>query len=177
VLALCRWVFRTFHRWGLSNKRVQYWAAAKFTIDNLLYYLVFICEIRTRLRAALKYVDEASFERKSLELEYGWSEEGRRLAMQRAPGGGDNEAYTCFCLSDLTAPSGWFASRLHTGSNKALDFLDFVLDCLDAGRLQPGDTLVLDNASIHKSVQVLPVISVIFDFLLIELVFMPILPS
>jgi transposase len=37
----------------------------------------------------------------------------------------------------------------HDGSNDAAVFCDFVIQNLSCGFLQPGDFLVLDNASIH----------------------------
>ena len=36
-------------------------------------------------------------------------------------------------------------------SNKQLDFLSFVVDCVQSGWLVNGDVLVLDNARIHKA--------------------------
>jgi transposase len=155
----------------MTVKNAHYWSANKFSLDNVLYYVVYTSEILAVPWQQLKFLDEASFQDRSLRRQRGWAEAGRALNLQRDPGSAPT--YTAFCLTDLTSARGYYLSNLHSGTNTSLDTLAFIVACLDSAHLSPGDTLVMDNASIHCSAEILPILDVVCDFMAIELVFLP----
>src|SRR5947209_8417365 len=83
-----------------------------------------------------------------LERHRGISARGRRIRVA-ALGGIGNESYTATLMTSLTNASGFVVSSLQVGGNNALKFLTLFWNLIWAGHLVPGDTLVLDNASIH----------------------------
>jgi transposase len=165
------WVYRTLRRLGFSVKKAQYWSRHKYTLNNVIYYTVYIGEILTIPWLRLKFFDAASFASRNLRRCKGWTEASRALELLIAP---DNApTYTMFCITNLSAPQGFFLSRPHSGSNCARDTLRFLVRCLHLRHLRQGDTLVLDNASIHNSAELLPILDLVFDFLQINMVFLP----
>lgn len=168
---VCRWVWRQFTRWNLTNKNCKFWCIRKFTFANVAYYLVYISEVLLLPLLSLKYLDEASFEEKSLRQRKGWSACGQRLAVQspysRSP------TYTVFCLTNLQHPTGFRLSIPRTGANTGHDFLKFFLLQIISGNLTAGDHLILDNAPIHTSRKVLPIASTLAAMVGFRLVFLP----
>jgi hypothetical protein len=51
---------------------------------------------------------------------------------------------------------------MRTSTNNAWDFLTFILEQINDGRLVEGDTLICDNASIHNAQDTLNIINEIF---------------
>ena len=59
------------------------------------------------------------------------------------------------------------------GTNNAVDFLDLIVDFLNQGVLIRGDILVLDNARIHKSAEIVGMLSIILDAAGVRMYFLP----
>jgi hypothetical protein len=60
------------------------------------------------------------------------------------------------------------------GANNAYSFLTFIVDCVSSGLLVRGDVVVLDNASIHKSVDILFPLFLLMNVAGITLWFLPV---
>ena len=60
------------------------------------------------------------------------------------------------------------------GANDAFDFLLFIVECVSLGVLVRGDVLVLDNATIHKSVDILQPLFMLMRVAGITLWFLPV---
>jgi transposase len=166
-----RWVGNVFKRWKLTKKQISWWCENKFTLLNIRYYITYTIEIKQIDPFKIHYEDEAKFEDKDLSMKHGYAFAGQALVQQREQKLG--HSYTAFALTDLRSPDGFVLGQFHTGNNNAVDYLEFILECLIAGHIQPGDYLVVDNASIHKSALILPILDIVFDFLDIKLIFLP----
>jgi transposase len=68
---------------------------------------------------------------------------------------------------------GFVVSDLRTGSNTALDFLEWVVSLFESRVIAAGDYLVLDNASIHTAEAIAPALTALFDSFHARLVFLP----
>jgi transposase len=62
---------------------------------------------------------------------------------------------------------------MRTSTNNAWDFLTFILEQINDGRLVEGDTLICDNASIHNAQDTLNIINEIFTARGMRLIFLP----
>jgi transposase len=81
----------------------------------------------------------------ALTRSYGWAKRGQRCVYGAPCNRGKNET-----LLGLFGVSGMEALQTHTGSVKAERVAQFVREAV-LPCLKPGDTLVLDNARIHKA--------------------------
>jgi transposase len=102
----------------------------------------------------------------------GWSEIGRPVhvltnSRLTAP------AYSVTLVTDLRQPNGFVVSNMRTGSNTALDFLEWIVSLFESGVVQAGDYLIMDNASIHSAEQVADALDVLFTAFRARLVFLP----
>lgn len=77
-------------------------------------------------------------------------------------------------LTSLNAGSPVFFSMRHgRQANRQFDFLDFLVDCVQQGQLLPGDTLVLDNASIHHADDILVPLHMLMQAAQVRVCFLP----
>lgn len=89
--------------------------------------------------------------------------------------GGDlSTSLTMTLLTDLSpsAPRHLFV-QLREASNTQWDFILVVTAAIDAGHLVPGDTLIADNASVHKGEDSFDVLLELLDAYNISLMFLP----
>ena len=64
---------------------------------------------------------------------------------------------------DPNSPPIHVHMRRGGNANDAFSFLLFIVDCVASGLLVRGDVVVLDNASIHKSVDILFPLSMLMN--------------
>lgn len=88
----------------------------------------------------LKFLDECHFDSKELTIKRGVSLRGRAVQGVLPPDW--NKRYSLTLLTSLDVATGCVVSNLRTDSNKALDFLQFVADLMNAGHLAAGDIVV-----------------------------------
>jgi transposase len=167
----CSFVGRIFKRWRLTKKKIKRWAVRKFTLQNIIYYCVYVTEVLHIPVLNLKYLDEASFENSDVRQNRGWSQAGRPLVLHGPRRQGPT--YTMFALTDLRLPRGFLLSLPHTGRNCALDFVQFIIYAISQGSIAPGDVVILDSSSIHKARFSLAIVGTLFDLLGCRLVFQP----
>ncbi len=99
----------------------------------------------------LKFLDEAGSHLALTRL-YGWAKREARCVYAAPFNRGKNET-----LLGLFSVSGMEALQTHTGSVKAERVVQFVQEAV-VPCLKPGDTLVLDNARIHKAALLRPIL-------------------
>jgi hypothetical protein len=141
------WIERVFASWKYTHKMGRFKSMLKFTHSNMAYYAAFVIAIRLQAWFQLKFLDEASFDDRSeflwfhqsligcaeLRRSHGYAHASRAV---QAPGHVNlraRPAVTVTVLTDLTSPNGFVMSAPRTGSNTAMDFLDFVLDLIAGG--------------------------------------------
>jgi transposase len=83
------------------------------------------------------------------------------------------QSYSITIMTNLFAANGFHISQPRTTSNTAFDFLLFLIELLRDGHLVTGDTLVLDNASIHYTDDIGPVIDSLMTGFGCRLLFLP----
>jgi hypothetical protein len=76
-------------------------------------------------------------------------------------------------LSSLTHPNGFALGELRSKSNSSLDFFRFVYDMITQHYLYSHDYLICDNAAIHYARDISPMLSILFDYCNIRLIFLP----
>jgi hypothetical protein len=62
--------------------------------------------------------------------------------------------------------------ELREESNNQYDFAEFVLRAFEAGALEQGDILALDNASVHCGLEAFPILQPALQLLGIEVCFL-----
>jgi hypothetical protein len=70
-------------------------------------------------------------------------------------------------------PSNPLFVNVREQTNNQFDFVEFVMNCIECKVLTEGDTLVLDNATIHNSKDSFPILKEALRILGIEVVFLP----
>jgi len=103
--------------------------------------------------------------------EMGWAEAGRGVEIQRQDE--HIESWSVTLLSDLRNAHGFVLSQPIQGTNSAVDHLEHLVTWLERGVLREGDVLILDNASIHNSEEILGLVSLLLDAACVRMYFLP----
>ncbi len=119
----------------------------KFSLDNLVYYFVWLYTIYEIPWLHLKFLDESHFNTRSLRRNKVVGPIGQRTGLVQIDE--VNESYSLTLLIDLAFPDNPFFISLRTNTNSEQDYLDFITTALLSKHLVAGDFLIVDNASIH----------------------------
>ena len=85
-----------------------------------------------------------------------------------------NETVKVFVLTHVTGSPPVFATmRSGDGANTGYDVIDFIITCIQQGKLVAGDILVLDNAPIHKRRDVMGMFVALLTAAQVTVVFLP----
>ena len=85
-----------------------------------------------------------------------------------------SETVKVFLLTQVTGNQPIFINmRSNSRANNRYDFIDFIISCIQQGVLVAGDVLVLDNAPIHTSPYIIPVLSALIQAAQVSLLFLP----
>jgi len=104
----------------------------------------------------LKYADESHFDSRDLHRTRGWSPSSQRVQLTiPSP---NTARYSLTLLTNLANPNGFYVGSIRQDNNDALDFLDFIVDIIEKKQVVAGDILIVDNASIHTSQEIFPVV-------------------
>jgi len=164
------WVRLIFKKFGYSWKLPRYKQIQKFTAENMEYYLAFLFWITKQDVSKFKYMDEVHFGAFDLSRNRVLGRRGEPVCLLRSER--IDVRYSASCLVSLTTPDPLYVA-LRQESNNAMDFLKFIVDVVDEGFLEAGDTLILDNAPVHKAKDILPILQTVLDELGIRIVFLP----
>lgn len=105
-----------------------------------------------------------------LNVKYGYAPKGERLVVRNDSD--ENVTYSVTVTTSLTG--GLAVSTMREGSNSAIDFLNYVLGLIRIGFITNGDILICDNASIHRSVDIVPHLSAALTAAGIRMIFLPV---
>ena len=89
-------------------------------------------------------------------------------------GGGINtERYSITALVQLNEKDPIIISDPRGDSNNQLDFIKFLIKLIEEGHLEQGDTLILDNASVHAGLDTIEILSDLLAITGVRIVFLP----
>jgi transposase len=141
------WIARLLRMWGYTWKKPESRNIKKFTIRNMLRWVVFTCWVKQQPRDKLKYLDEVHFEPKSLRRRLGVAPSGTRIIQVQ-----DeylSERHSMILMTNLDPNKPPFHFRFFESTVNSVDVMMFLFDCIRFGQLKPGDFLILDNAATH----------------------------
>jgi len=147
-----RWVQRLVKRWGFTWKKPMHVQLLKYTGENIAYTAQFVVGIKDFPLLHLKYADECHFESRSLRRTRGLAERGRSLSLVSSAS--LTESYSITCLTTLSETFPVVCSNPRVGTNTAYDFALWVESLVDAGHLNAGDVLVVDNSPVHVAAEI-----------------------
>lgn len=161
---------RIFKAWGWSWKKPSYVQLAKFSVENISYYVDFVVWLVRQNPLRCKFLDEAHFSSRHLSPQLALGESGPVIVIRNTSLSGSR---TITILTDLTKPASPLFVHAKNGENNRFDFFQFVLEAVAEGYLKSGDFLILDNASVHKAEDTLSVLQQILGQFNILVVFLP----
>jgi transposase len=135
------------------------------------YYYEWLDAIKDQPWLRLKFADEAHFVSRDLYRNLVVGPKGDKVyVVQEAP---LELSFSLTLLIDLTNPYNPFHVNIRYKSNTEWDFLEFVLDALEHGRLTDGDLFIVDNASIHFGSQTWQLLTALLRVYNVKLIFLP----
>lgn len=88
-------------------------------------------------------------------------------------GGLNTEAYSVTAFTQLDESCPVIISSGRKDSNNQLDFIAFLLQLIEGGHLVTGDTLVIDNVSVHTGLETIDILYDLLKSANVKLVFLP----
>jgi len=164
------WVCRLWQRLDYTERVPSYKQANKFTVKNLQCYVDFCLGILEIPQVKIKYCDESHFKSKDLRRARARGPRGSRTMIQSTVS--LSESYTFTVVTSLVG-APLYVSEARVGSNTGLDFLYFVVDLLRDDVLVAGDVFIIDNASIHSSMDVFELMFTLLQNNGVRLYFLP----
>lgn len=139
---------RIFHNWRWSWKKPAVQHIQKYTPENIQYYAEWVTFIPYIPLTSLKFVDEAHYVSRNLHRNLVLAPIGVQPYLRDGTDLADSFSLTL--LTDLSEEADSpFYIDIRSYSNTEEDYLAFITAAIAAGRLQKGDYLIADNASIH----------------------------
>lgn len=158
------YVKRIFYSWKWSWKKPERRQIQKYTVGNILYYAHFVSWI-TGLPSwqNLKFIDESTFHPRGL-----FSITSKVLGLRRKRGisrrgvpcivvdrGSLREKkINLMAMIQIDNPDVPIVCNLVDGNSNGEKFLEFVTSLCQNGHIKPGDIVILDNASYHRSSEI-----------------------
>lgn len=172
-----------FKQWWWSWRKPSFKQTNKYTAENIQYYGDYMDWARRQDRRRLKFMDEVHFVTNG-KLSLVWSliifvDFLRRRAI--GPIGSDHiilhrpshqASFSVSCLVQLNQNSPVFIVGKKETNNQ-LDFVRFIIQCIEGQYLVPGDFLICNNATIHKAEDTLLMIQDILHANRVNLIFLP----
>lgn len=179
-----QYVKNVFKRWRWSWKKPQFRQFNKYSaanIDAYGNYLFWLYEQPDWRR--IKFLDEVHFVSKGWILvklhsqldvarQRGIAPIGKNIILvNKGPLNSENYSVTAFTQLDINNPV--VISAATEGANNQLDFIKFLLELIEKGHLVSGDSLVLDNASVHAGLETIEMLHDLITAANVKLVFLP----
>jgi hypothetical protein len=130
----------------------------KYTLQNMIYYAEFLLEVSRIPIHKLKYIDEAHIVSKDLGIGKVLGRVNTRTYVKENTLNESNASLTV--MTTLTGDQPIVFSYREE-SNTQWDFVDFVIDRCVYGDLQPGDTLIVDNAPVHTGLDSYEILKIV----------------
>lgn len=134
------------------------------------YYLEYLAAIQHFPKEKIKFADEAHIVSKNLVNRKVLGVVNERSYLKDKTLHDKNASVTILTSLDPLLP---VAVNYRTETNTQWDFVDFVYGCCLSGSLQPGDYLVVDNATIHASIDSYDTLKFILDYFHVKMVKLP----
>jgi len=139
---------------GHTFKKGQILQMQKFTPANIDVYINYIENIHRIDRNTVYFLDEASFQNRKQVNSYGWSARGgRHSIVTHALLGARSINVSIICSANRLKPPVYFEQREE--SNKAVDHFTFIRSAIAANYFEKFSVLVMDNARVHTSQEII----------------------
>jgi transposase len=135
------------------------------------YYVEHIFAVQPLNWSTLKYMDEASFSSKELEVWYGFAPVNERLNVRRP--NSENVTYSLSITTSLANGGAIHIGELRRNTNTSDDFLSYVYSLLVSGFIGRGDYLLCDNAPIHKAAEITAHLDTALNAAGVRLIYIP----
>jgi len=139
---------RIFKAWRWSWKKPAYKQIQKYTPENIERYNAYGAWILEQDLKKIKFMDEVHFVSKDCSRNSAVGPIGENVILLRNEHFAETYSASCLCSLENQEDPVFISLRKET--NSQLDFLTYIVQCIQAKHLKSGDTLVLDNASIHS---------------------------
>ena len=169
---ISRW-FRTTFPFKGSMRKLNRIPIDKFTDNNLLRWAEYMYRVEQVPQWRLVFGDEKSLKGADLFNRSGRADPLTGLVEDFVIDSDWRNTYAITGLCRIGPDRPPFSYIIHDGSNNAAVFSDFVMQNLQSGFLQPGDFLVLDNASIHHFQEAMGLDAYLWNYHGIFLQFLP----
>jgi transposase len=164
-------VARIFRSWGWSWRKPNHIQIRKFTPENVQRYTFWVALVPFLPWQHLKFLDEAHFVSKDLYRRNVVGPRGFKLYMVQTAE--LNLSYSLTLLTDPSNPNNPFFFSVRISSNTEVDFLNFLMDAIEAGRLVEDDILVVDNATVHSGLSTWEMMQQLLSAFGIQLLYLP----
>jgi len=166
------YIRKIFKAWRWSFKKPCYKQLAKYSDQNVKNYFSFLIWLKDKDYSKLKFMDEVHFVSKDVSRRRALGPLGVNIILIRNEHFA--ETYSFSCLTNLAGSERetiYISGR--TDSNTQIDFIKFIVSCLESRYLIPGDYLICDNASIHAAADTYDILEYILDSANVKLIFLP----
>jgi len=158
-----------FKEWRWSWKKPSNKQLQKYTQENLKRYADYVEWISEQDLRKLKFADEVHFVSNSVSRRRVLGPIGDNVIVLQGEHFDARASVTC--LTSLTGNNTYCNYR--TDTNTSEDFLDFVVQAVDAGALTEGDKLIVDNCSVHCSEETLELLVLFLQGVGVDYVLLP----
>lgn len=165
-------LYRILNRLGFSWKVPTRFQTAKYTMNNIDIYLNFLEVVQKISWQRLKFLDESHIVDNQLTG-------GRVCWLRRSRCYTRLNSRSLYCrgtltiLLDLRSSTHPILAQWTTESNNSVKFLDFIIAAGLSHAFEPGDFLILDNASIHSAKKIYDDLISVLDYFSVHLIFLP----
>jgi len=143
----------------------------KWENKNMIRYANHLAWIKTVDLKKVKFMDESHFDGRGTKIRRGRGLRNTRINYTNYTNLNETISISLLlCIDHYDTP--FFVSG-RSNSNNQIDFLKFLLDCLENKYLQNGDYLVLDNAKIHTASDTLQFIEYLLQKFGVTLILLP----
>lgn len=143
----------------------------KYDVDNIERYFSYLEWVQSQDWTKLKFLDESHFVPKDLGHRKVCGMKNQRVYTREET---LNDAHSSVTIITSLDPDQPVFFDYREQSNTQYNFLDFILLAIAQGVLEDGDTLVLDNASLHHGADISLSIDDIKDIYGISVVYLPV---
>jgi transposase len=129
-----------------SYRKLNAIQKAKFTNENITYYMLFLYWIQGIDCTRIVWIDESHFDSRTQKPRHGRGRKGKVINFVNNTSIQEN-----FSLTALMRINSPIYFQIRYDSNDSWDFYSFMIHAFAFGHINPGDFVIFDNASVHSS--------------------------
>jgi len=160
---------RLLKSWRWSWKVPSHVQIAKFSPQNMEYYYHFVNWLLEQDQTKLKFLDESHILPKGLRKQKCLGLVNQRVWIKASD---LNQKHCSITLLSSIVNDSPFLFDIREESNSSVDFVSFVLSALSNRFINDGD-IIVDNASVHKDCNKVPVLLNLLMEFNVQLVYLP----